>query len=237
MTITRRFVYHGIRTTVAFTLLLAVISSPIRPTKPFGPPTVPSYLPRHFAVIETGDDRGYVAPSRSTLTKADSLLADLKVKHEFAELEEELHATFQPSCAMFGVLPSPCSETHRELIGFAALRRPARSVVESIRPPASFASYRRDRLGILRSCCRARQPLGPSQLTGCRPTSRPRDAGGPIERRTDVADEPAVSHAGVYRNVGLCRCDSKPPATSAPSIMRLCTSINIFSQRVKSPRP
>jgi len=127
MTITRRFVYHGIRTTVAFTLLLVVISSPIRPTKPFGAPAGPKFLPLNFATNNSAADHRVVASSRSSVNKVDSFLSDVK-DDLVAELEEELHATFQPSCSMFGVLPSPCSETHRELIGFAALRatRPLR---------------------------------------------------------------------------------------------------------------
>ena len=60
MTMIRRFVYHGIRTTAAIALLLAVISSPIRPTKPFGAPTVPNCLPRNFAIHKTAPITGNV---------------------------------------------------------------------------------------------------------------------------------------------------------------------------------
>jgi hypothetical protein len=118
MTMTGRFVNHGFRISTAIALLLAVMSSPILPPKPFGAPTGPNCLLRNFAIPKTGADLGDVAASRSSVTKADSLLADVEDELE-AELEDELHATSQPSCAMFDVLPSCCSEIHRELIGCA----------------------------------------------------------------------------------------------------------------------
>ena len=116
-------------------MLLAVISRHW-PTKPFGTPAIPGYLPRNFAVIETGDDRGYVASSRSSLTKADSVLADVKIKDKLAELEEELHATFQPTCAMFGVLPL---SLFRDSSRIDRLRRP------TCQPPAPLLSPSADR--------------------------------------------------------------------------------------------
>lgn len=127
MMMTGRFVNHGIRITVAISLLLAVTSSPIRPSKPFDAPTDPHWLPRNFAITTTGADHGDVASSRSSATKAGSLLADVEEALD-AEREDELRATSQPSCAMFDVLPSPCFETHRELIGRAVERatRPLR---------------------------------------------------------------------------------------------------------------
>jgi hypothetical protein len=113
-----RFVFHGIRTTAAIMLVLVVISSPIRPSKPFGAPAGPKRLRFNFATNNSAADHWDVATSRSSVTQADSVLADVR-DELVAEFEEELDATFQPSCAMFGVLPSPCSEIHRELIGSA----------------------------------------------------------------------------------------------------------------------
>jgi hypothetical protein len=112
-----RFVYHGIRTTAAITLVLVVMSSPIRPTKPFGTHGGPKRLRFNFATHNAAADHRDVASSRSSVTQTDSSLADVR-DELVAEFEEELHATFQPSCVMFGVLRSPCSEIHRELIGF-----------------------------------------------------------------------------------------------------------------------
>lgn len=122
MTMTGLFVNHGIRITAGIALLLAVMLSPVRPSKPFGSHTLPNSLPSKFPLTKTGTDNGDVASSRSSLTKAsgeDELEADL---------EDELHATSQPSSAMFDVLQSLCSQTHRELIGCAVERaaRPLR---------------------------------------------------------------------------------------------------------------
>ena len=127
MTMTRRLVNHGIRITASIALLLAVIPSPVRPAKQFGGSTVPNCRPRNFAVTKADADRGDAGSSPSSVTKADSLPIDVKDKLD-AELEDEHHATSEPSSPMFNVLPSPSTGTHRELIGRALERatRPLR---------------------------------------------------------------------------------------------------------------
>ena len=53
MTMTGRFVDHGIRI-LAAVALLAVMSSPIRPTGASHTAPSPNYLPRNFAILKMG---------------------------------------------------------------------------------------------------------------------------------------------------------------------------------------
>jgi hypothetical protein len=123
MTMTGRFLNHGIRISAAIALLLAVMSSPIRPSKPVPTPTGPNCLPRKFATTKTGGDHGGVASSRSSETQVDRLVANFE-----NDLEGELNASSQPSSAKLGALASPFSHTHGELNGCAVERaiRPLR---------------------------------------------------------------------------------------------------------------
>jgi hypothetical protein len=127
MAMTGRFVNLGVRITASLALLLAVISSPIRPSKPFGAPTSRNCLADNFAFTMMGANHLDDTSSGSSVTKADRVVAVVEDELD-AELEDELHATSQPSCVMFDVLRSSCSENHRKLIGCAVERatRPLR---------------------------------------------------------------------------------------------------------------
>jgi hypothetical protein len=119
MTMTGRFVDHGVRILAAVALLLAVISSPIRPTGLSY--TVPSshHLPHNFAIFKFGPSRPFEMSARpSGLREADSLQSDIEDELD-ADIEDELTVTSPQASGSFDVLPYPCPEPYSELVSFA----------------------------------------------------------------------------------------------------------------------
>src|SRR5690349_14536800 len=84
----RLFVDHGIRILAAVALLLAVISSPIRPTSASHTAPSSNYLPRNFA-IEIGHSGQFALSPRPSLREADSLQFEI----EDFDIEDELTVT------------------------------------------------------------------------------------------------------------------------------------------------
>jgi hypothetical protein len=102
MTMTGRFVDHGIRILAAVALLLAVMSPPIRPTGACHTAPSPNYLPRNFANLKIGHCGPIAMSARPSFIEQD-----------------ELTVTPPPASTSFDVLASPCPEPHSERVSFA----------------------------------------------------------------------------------------------------------------------
>jgi hypothetical protein len=113
--VSQRFVDHGIGILAAVALLLAVTSSPIRPTR--ASHTAPSlnYLPRNFAIPELGHSGQFAMSARPSLKEADSSQFEI----EIFDIEDELTVISPPACVSFNVLPSLCPKPYSELVSFA----------------------------------------------------------------------------------------------------------------------
>ena len=127
MTMTGRFVHHGIRILSAVALLLAVMSLSIRPAGASHTAPSPDYLPRYFAILSTGPSGHFVVLARPTVREADSLQSNIEDELD-ADIEDELTAKSPPASVSFVALPSPCPEPHSERVSFAVamLARPLR---------------------------------------------------------------------------------------------------------------
>jgi hypothetical protein len=117
MTMTGRFVDHGIRI-LAAVALLAVMSSPIRPTRSSHTATSPDYLPRNRVILNDGYSGESAMSARPSLREADSLQSDIEDELD-ADIEDELTVKSPPATVSFDVLPSPCPEPHSERVSFA----------------------------------------------------------------------------------------------------------------------
>ncbi|MDR3618690.1 MAG: hypothetical protein P4L85_05005 [Paludisphaera borealis] len=117
MTMTGRFVDNGIRI-LAAVVLLAVMFSPIRPTKASHATPSPNSLPRNFAVIKFEHSSQFTISARPSLRAADSLQSGFEDELD-ADIEDELTLTSPPASVSFNVLPSPCPEPRFELASFA----------------------------------------------------------------------------------------------------------------------
>jgi|SRR5512135_1802543 hypothetical protein len=117
MTMTGRFVKHDFYILAAVALLLAVMSSPIRPSASHTAP-LPNYLPRNFAIIKFGYSSHFAMSARSSLGEADFLQSDIEDELD-ADIEDELTLTSPPASVSFDVLTSPCPEPYSELVSFA----------------------------------------------------------------------------------------------------------------------
>src|SRR5690349_9990525 len=116
MTMTGRFVAPGICSLAAVGLLLAVISSPIRPPASHTVPP-PNHLPLNFAVLKSGHSGQFAMSARPSLRVADFVPSDIEDELD-ADIEDELTVTSPPAPASFDVLPSPCPEPYSELVSF-----------------------------------------------------------------------------------------------------------------------
>jgi hypothetical protein len=115
---TGRFVDHGIRILAAMTLLLAVMSSPMRPTRASHTAPSPSYTPRDFAILKIGHSGLFAMSARPYLREADSLQFDIEDELD-ADIEDELTVTSPMASLSFEVLRSPYPEPYSELVSFA----------------------------------------------------------------------------------------------------------------------
>lgn len=125
---TKRFVDHGLRILLAVALTLAVMSSPILPTRVSHTAPPPNYLPRNFAILEFWQS-GQPAMSALPISLREGDCFDSDTEEELeADLEDETTATSPPASVSYEVLPSPCPEPHPEVVGLAVSRaaRPLR---------------------------------------------------------------------------------------------------------------
>lgn len=117
MKMTGRFVDHGIRI-LAAVVLLAVMSSPIRPTGASRAARSPNDLPRTLVIFTDGYGVESAMPARPSLREAVSLPSDVEDELD-ADIEDELTVKSPTTTASFGVLPSPCPEPHSERVHIA----------------------------------------------------------------------------------------------------------------------
>src|SRR5947209_4536086 len=118
MTMTGRFVDHGIRILAAAALLLAVMSSPIRPTGASHKAPSPNRLRRNFASFKIGHSGQFAMSARPSLREADSLQSDIEDGLD-ADIEDEPIVTSPLAFVSFAVPPSPCPKPYSELVSFA----------------------------------------------------------------------------------------------------------------------
>ena len=118
MTMTGRFVEHGIRILAAVALLLAAMSSPIRPTRASHAAPSPNHLSRNFANLNIGHSGQFVMSARPSLREADSLQSDIEDELD-ADIEDELTVKSPPAAVSVDLLPSPCPEPLSERVSFA----------------------------------------------------------------------------------------------------------------------
>jgi hypothetical protein len=118
MTMTGRFVDHGIRILAALALL-ALVSSLIRPAG--ASHTIPSRdcLPRNFVILKIGRGGQFAMSARPSLREDDSLRSDIADERD-ADVEDELTGDSPPAVASFDVLPTPSPEAYSERVSHAA---------------------------------------------------------------------------------------------------------------------
>jgi len=109
---------HGVRMLAATALLMAVISSPIRPTGLSYTAPSPNHLPRNLAILQFGHSRPFETSSRPSLREEDSLQSDIEDELD-ADIEDELTVTSPPASASFDVLHCPSPKPYSELVSFA----------------------------------------------------------------------------------------------------------------------
>jgi hypothetical protein len=117
MKITERFVYHGIRI-LAAVALLAVTSSPIRPTGASHSNPSPHHLPRRVVILNSAYCAESALSARPSLRDADRRQADIDDELE-ADIEDELTVTSPPASVSFDVLPTLRREPYSQRVRFA----------------------------------------------------------------------------------------------------------------------
>src|SRR3954447_9319447 len=115
---TGRFVEHCIRILAALALLLAVISSPIRPTGLSYSARSPHRIPRNLAILDIGSSGHFAMSVCPSFREVDSLHSDIEDELD-ADIEDELTVTSPPAPVSFEVLASPRPEPYSELVSFA----------------------------------------------------------------------------------------------------------------------
>jgi hypothetical protein len=127
MTMTGRFIDHGIRILAAAALLLAIVFSPIRPTGLAYRASSPNRLPRRLSILNIGQSGPFAMSARPSLRKADSLRSNIEDELD-ADIEDELTVKSPPATMSFDVLPSPSPEHSSERISpaVALAARPLR---------------------------------------------------------------------------------------------------------------
>ena len=112
------FVDHGIRSLAAVALLLAVMSSPIRPTGASHTAPSPDYLPRNFVILNNGYSGQFAMSARPSLREEDAFQSEVEDALD-ADVEDELTVKSPPASESFDVLPTPCPEPYSERVRFA----------------------------------------------------------------------------------------------------------------------
>jgi hypothetical protein len=117
MAMTGRFVDRGIRMLAAISLLLAAVSSPVRPTGASQIASPVSFLLRNFATLEVGQTGGFAISARPTVRQPVSLRSDIEDGLD-ADIEDELTVTSPLSSVSFDALPYHSPEPYVEFVGF-----------------------------------------------------------------------------------------------------------------------
>ena len=115
---TGRLVEHGIRILAAVALLMAVVSSPIRPTGLTYTAPSPKYLPHNLADLKIGHSGQFAMSARPFVREADSLQSDIEDELD-ADIEDELTVASPPAPVSFDLLASARAEPYSERVRFA----------------------------------------------------------------------------------------------------------------------
>ncbi len=115
---TGRFVDHGIRILAAVALLLALMSSTIRPPRASHTAPSPDDRPRNFVILNNGYSGQFAMSARPSLREADSLQSNIEDELD-ADIEDELTVTSPRTSVSFDILPPPCPEPCSERVRFA----------------------------------------------------------------------------------------------------------------------
>jgi hypothetical protein len=118
MTMTGRFVDHGIRILAAAALLLAVLSSPIRPTGASHKVHSRNHFRRDFAILIFGHGGQFAMSARPSLREVDSLQSDIEDGLD-ADIEDAPTVTSPLATVSFDVPPAPSPEPYYERVSFA----------------------------------------------------------------------------------------------------------------------
>lgn len=118
MTMSGRFVDRGVRILVAAALLLAVMSSPMRPTRASRNAPPPGYLRRNFAIFEVWQI-GQLAMSALPALREEASFDSGTEEERDADIEDELSGSSPPAPVPFEVIPTPCPEPRSQVAGFA----------------------------------------------------------------------------------------------------------------------
>ncbi len=115
---TGRCVDLGIRILAALALLVAVMSSPIRPTGLAYRFPSPNCLPRNFAILENWHSGQPVMSARLSVRQPDPLQADIEGELD-ADIEDGMSDTSPLAAVSFDDLPSPLPEPFSGRVGSA----------------------------------------------------------------------------------------------------------------------
>jgi hypothetical protein len=118
MTMMGRFVDHHIRILAGMALLLAVMCSPVRPTRATQTVPSPGYLPRNSVARNNGYRGQFAMSARLSFGEVDSLPSDIKGELD-ADIEDELTVTSSPASVSFDRLPIPSPEPYSRGVRFA----------------------------------------------------------------------------------------------------------------------
>lgn len=124
---TGRTVNHGIRIAAALALLVAVMTSPIRPSRLSGTSPRPNHLLRNFGIAKPRAPQRPGTMALPSIGQARVIGADLEDELE-VDIEDELWATLPPPRASSDILPSPSPGPQHMPAdpGVAAVIRPLR---------------------------------------------------------------------------------------------------------------
>ncbi len=103
MTMTGRFVDHGVRI-LAAVALLAVMSSPIRPSRASHTTPSPDDLPRNFVIFNNGHSGQFAMSARPSLREAHALQSAIEDELD-ADIEDELTVKSPPASVSFRRTP------------------------------------------------------------------------------------------------------------------------------------
>lgn len=118
MAMTGRTVDHGLRILTAAALLLAVMSSPIRPTRASHAPPPPNYLHRNFAIPNDGHSGLFAMSARPSLREGGALASEIEDERD-AEIEDELTVRSAPAPGSFDRLRPLCPKAPCALMDVA----------------------------------------------------------------------------------------------------------------------
>ncbi len=138
MTMTGLFVDQGIRI-LAAVALLAVMSSPIRPTRASHIGPSPGHLPRNLVILNNGYSGESAMSACPSLREADSLQSDIENKLD-ADVEDELTVKSPPATVSFDVPPLPVPSLTPNASASLSRLAADRSAAEPDLPPASSVS-------------------------------------------------------------------------------------------------